>query len=61
MKANDLKGPLGIDMLHFKIAFESTKVGNKVFTTETIHRVQTDGRAVLSPSTITKWYRRAIR
>ena len=44
-----------------------TKVGNKVFVTERMHCVQTetfrnaDGRVVLSPSTITKWYKRAVK
>ena len=67
MKANDLKSPLRFDMLHFRIVPESTKVGNKVFTTERMHRVQTktyldaNNRVIPSPSTITKWYRRAIR
>ena len=67
MKANDLKSPLRFDMLHFRIVSESTKAGNKVFKTEWMHRVQTEtyldanDRVIPSPSTITKWYKRAIR
>ena len=67
MKANDLKSPLRFDMLHFRIVPESTKVENKVFTTERMHRVQTEtyldanDLVIPSPSTITKWYKRAIR
>ena len=67
MKVNDLKSPLRFDMLHFKVVPESTTVGTKVFTTERMYRVQTetyldaDNRVIPSPSTITKWYKRAIR
>ena len=66
-KVNDLKSPLRFDMLHFKVVPESTTVGTKVFTTERMYRVQTetyldaDNRVIPSPSTITKWYKRAIR
>ena len=41
MKADDLESPLRFDQLHFKIKLESTKVGDKVFVTEWMHRVQT--------------------
>ena len=67
MKVNDLKSPLRFDMLHFKVVPESTTVGTKVFTTERMYRVQTetyldaDNRVIPSPSTITKWYKRAIK
>ena len=67
MKANDLNSPLRFDLLHFRPVSESTKVGNKVFKTERMRRVQTEtyldanDRVIPSPSTITKWYKRAIR
>ena len=67
MKANDLNSPLRFDMLHFRPVSESTKVGNKVFKTERMRRVQTEtyldanDRVIPSPDTITKWYKRAIR
>ena len=67
MKVNDLKSPLRFDQLHFKVTPESTTVGTKVFTTERMHRAQTEifldanDRVIPSPDTITKWYKRAIR
>ena len=67
MKADDLESPLRLNQLHFKIKLESTKVGDKVFVTERMHRVQTkafrdaDGWVALSPSTITKRYKHAVK
>ena len=41
MKADEVESPLRFDQLHFKIKLESTKVGDKVFVAERMHRVQT--------------------
>ena len=53
--------------VHHDTEWQSTTVGTKVFTTERMHRAQTEtyldanDRVIPSPDTITKWYKRAIR